>query len=132
MIIDSRSVPAGTVVDAEICVVGGGAAGITLAREFIGSGFNVVLLESGGEKSEKATQDLYAGSDVGRPYEIFPNSRFRYFGGTTNGWGGAWCDLPSQLDFEVREGVSYSGWPFPLSELEPWYRRAQPVLRLGP
>ena len=40
--------------------------------------------------------------------------------------------MPSSLDFEMREGVPYSGWPFPLSYLEPWYRRAQPVLKLGP
>ena len=132
MFIDARSVPAGTVVETDICIVGGGAAGITLARDFISSGLRVTLLESGGEKPEQATQDLYAGSDVGRPYDIFPISRFRYLGGTTNRWGGAWCDLPSPLDFEKRDGVAHSGWPFPLSDLEPWYRRAQPVLRLGP
>lgn len=132
MIVDARSVPNGTVVEADVCIIGAGAAGITLAREFIGSGLRVVLLESGGDKYEQETQDLYAGSDVGRPYENFPVSRFRYLGGTTNRWGGAWCDLPSPLDFEARDGVPHSGWPFPLSELEPWYRRAHPHLRLGP
>jgi len=132
MLTDARSVPTKTVVETDLCIVGGGAAGITLAREFINSGVRVVLLESGGEHPDPATQDLYSGSDIGRRYEIFQESRARYFGGTTNRWGGAWCDLPSPLDFEVRDGVAYSGWPFPLSELEPWYRRAQPVLRLGP
>jgi choline dehydrogenase-like flavoprotein len=132
MFIDARSVPAGTVVETEVCIVGAGAAGITLAREFINSGFRAILLESGGAQPEEATQDLYAGGDIGRPYDIFPVSRLRYFGGTTNHWGGVWCDMPSSLDFEMREGVPYSGWPFPLSYLEPWYRRAQPVLKLGP
>lgn len=132
MFTDARSVPAGTVIETDLCIVGGGAAGITLARAFINSGIRVALLESGGEQPDPATQDLYAGSDVGRPYDIFQDSRVRYFGGTTNRWGGAWCDLPSPLDFEARDGVPYSGWPFPLSELEPWYRRAQPILRLGP
>jgi len=132
MFTDARLVPAGTVIETDLCIVGGGAAGITLAREFINSGIRVTLLESGGEQPDPAIQDLYAGSDIGRRYEIFQESRVRYFGGTTNRWGGAWCDLPSPLDFETRPGVAYSGWPFPLSELEPWYRRAQPVLRLGP
>lgn len=132
MIVDARSVPANTLIEADVCIIGGGAAGITLAREFIDSELKDVLLESGGEKPDPATQELYAGDDIGRPYEIFPISRARYFGGTTNRWGGAWCDLPSPLDFEPREGVPYSGWPFPLSTLGPWYRRAQPVLRLGP
>jgi choline dehydrogenase-like flavoprotein len=132
MFIDARSVPTGTAIETEVCIVGGGAAGITLAREFTNASFRVVLLESGGAKSEQATQDLYAGSDIGRPYDMFAVSRLRYFGGTTNHWGGVWCDLPSSLDFEMRKGVPYSGWPFPLSYLEPWYRRAQPVFKLGP
>ena len=132
MFIDARSVPTGTVIETEVCIVGAGAAGITLAREFTNASFRVILLESGGAEPEQATQDLYAGSDIGRPYDIFPVSRLRYFGGTTNHWGGVWCDMPSSLDFEMREGVPYSGWPFPLSYLEPWYRRAQPVLKLGP
>lgn len=132
MFADARSVPTGSVIETEVCIVGGGAAGITLAREFTNSGFRVILLESGGADPEPATQDLYAGSDVGRPYDMFPASRLRYFGGTTNHWGGVWCDLPSPLDFEVREGVPFSGWPFPLSYLEPWYQRAQSVLKLGP
>lgn len=132
MISDARSVPAGTVIETDLCIVGGGAAGITLAREFIGSGLRAILLESGGNTFEQPTQDLYAGSIVGRPYEMFGNSRFRYFGGTTNRWGGPWCDLPTALDFQSRDDIPYSGWPFPLSSLEPWYRRAQPVFRLGP
>lgn len=132
MFIDARSVPTGTVVDTEVCIIGGGAAGISLAREFINSGFRVILLESGGTEPEQATQDLYSGSDIGRPYSVFPDSRLRYFGGTTNHWGGVWCDMPSPLDFEMREGVPYSGWPFSLTYLEPWYRRAQPVFKLGP
>jgi choline dehydrogenase-like flavoprotein len=132
MIIDARSVPTGTVVETEVCIIGAGAAGITLAREFTNTSFRVILLESGGAEPEQATQDLYAGRVIGRPYDIFPASRLRYFGGTTNHWGGVWCDMPSSLDFEMREGVPYSGWPFALSYLEPWYRRAQPVLKLGP
>jgi choline dehydrogenase-like flavoprotein len=132
MFVDARSVPTGSVIETEVCIVGAGAAGITLAREFTHSGFRVILLESGGAELEQATQDLYAGSDIGRPYDLFAASRLRYFGGTTNHWGGVWCDMPNSLDFEMREGVPYSGWPFSLSYLEPWYRRAQPVLKLGP
>jgi choline dehydrogenase-like flavoprotein len=132
MFIDARSVLNGTAIETEVCIVGAGAAGISLALEFINSGFRVVLLESGGVEPEQATQDLYAGSDIGRPYEMFPISRLRYLGGTTNHWGRVWCDLPNAIDFEEREGVPYSGWPFPLSYLEPWYRRAQPVLKFGP
>jgi choline dehydrogenase-like flavoprotein len=132
MFIDSRSVPTGTVIETEVCIVGAGVAGISLAREFTGSGFRVILLESGGAELDQVTQDLYAGSVIGRPYDIFTISRLRYFGGTSNHWAEVWCDMPTPLDFEMREDLPYSGWPFPLSDLEPWYRRAQPVLKLGP
>src|SRR5271170_7264417 len=131
MFIDARSVPTGTVIETEVCIIGAGAAGISLARELANSSFRVILLESGGAELEKATQDLYAGSDIGRPYGGLLASRVRYFGGTTNHWGG-WCDIPGSLDFEMREGVPYSGWPFSRAYLEPWYRRAQPIFQLGP
>jgi choline dehydrogenase-like flavoprotein len=132
MFVDARKVPTGSVVETDVCIIGAGAAGITLAREFVHSTLRVILLESGGTEPEQATQDLYSGSNIGRPYDNFPVSRLRYFGGTTNHWGGVWCDMPNPLDFEMREGVPYSGWPFSLSYLEPWYRRAQTVLKLGP
>lgn len=131
MFIDALSVPTGTVIETEVCIVGAGAAGISLAREFTNSGFRVVLLESGGTELEMATQDLYAGSNIGRPYNDPRAHRLRYFGGTTNHWGG-WCALPDSLDFEMREDVPYSGWPFSRAYLEPWYRRAQAVCQLGP
>lgn len=131
MFLDARSVPTGTVIETEVCIVGAGAAGITLAREFTNAGFRVVLLESGETKMEPETQELYAASNIGRPYLDPTLCRLRFFGGTTNHWAGK-CALPDPLDFEEREGVPYSGWPFSLSYLEPWYRRAQSVCQLGP
>jgi len=133
MFVDARTVPAGTIIETEVCIVGAGAAGITLGREFIDSGFRVVLLESGDTDFREATQALYDGTNIGRRY-FEPGDvglRLRYFGGATNHWGG-WCAIPDPVDFEVREGIRYSGWPFTRKHLEPWYRRAQDVLQLGP
>ena len=48
MIVDARSVPKARAIDADVCIVGAGVMGITLAREFIGQPFRVCLLESGG------------------------------------------------------------------------------------
>jgi choline dehydrogenase-like flavoprotein len=132
MFVDARSMPSGTVIETEVCIVGAGAAGITLGREFVNSGFRVALLESGDTDFNEATQDLYGGTNIGRRY-FNPKGvglRLRYFGGTTNHWGG-WCALPDPLDFEAREGIKYSGWPFSRAYLEPWYRRAHDVLQLG-
>ena len=49
MIVDARSLPRNTVVDADVCIVGAGAAGITLAREFRNQPFSVCLVESGAD-----------------------------------------------------------------------------------
>jgi choline dehydrogenase-like flavoprotein len=131
VIIDARSVPHGTIIEAEICIVGAGAAGITLAREFVDSPFRVVLLESGGMQYEQATQDLYEGQSVGRRYPDLTTNRLRFFGGTTNHWGG-WCLPLDAIDFEPREDLPYHGWPFSKAYLAPWYGRAQEVCQIGP
>lgn len=131
MIIDARSVPNGTILDTEVCIVGAGAAGITIAREFINSPFRVTLLESGGMDYSQKTEDLYEGQSIGRPYLDLTTCRLRYFGGTTNHWGG-WCLPYDAIDFESREHLPYHGWPFPRSYLDAWYPRAQEVCKIGP
>ena len=131
MIIDASSVPSGTILESDVCIVGAGAAGITLAREFINSPFRVVLLESGGMGYEQETQDLYEGQSIGQNFQGLTASRLRYFGGTTNVWGG-WCLPLDPIDLEPRDDLPYHGWPFPRSHLDPWYQRAQEVCQLGP
>ncbi len=131
MILDARSVPAGTVLETEVCIVGAGAAGITLAREFISSPFRVTLLESGGMNYEPDVQQLYAGRSIGQAFETLTTSRLRFFGGTTNHWGG-WCLPLDPIDFAPRDHLPYHGWPFQRPYLDPWYRRAQAVCGLGP
>lgn len=131
MFIDLRVVPDGTDITTEICIVGAGAAGITLARELNGSGLDCVLLESGGTEFDNTTQELYAGDNIGRPFLDLTTCRLRYFGGTTNHWSG-WCLPLDPIDFETREGVPYRGWPFGRFALYRWYRRAQDVCQIGP
>lgn len=132
MITDAHSVqPAGTILEADVCIVGAGAAGITLAREFVNSRLDVVLLESGALEPDSETQNLYAGSNVGHRYFDPVLCRLRYFGGTTNHWGG-WCAPLDPIDFESREAFPYSGWPFDRAYLDPWYRRAHELCQLGP
>jgi choline dehydrogenase-like flavoprotein len=130
MILDARSIPSGTTIDTEVCIVGAGAAGITLAREFINAPFRVVLLESGGMDFEMPTQELYEGQSIGPPFIPLTASRLRYFGGTTNHWGG-YCLPLDAIDFEPRDNFPNHGWPFSKAHLDPWYARAQVVCRLG-
>jgi choline dehydrogenase-like flavoprotein len=131
MIVDARRVPSESLIDCDLCIVGAGAAGITIARELVGRPVRVVLLESGFLKPDADTQSLYAGDVSERPYFDLDAARSRYFGGTTNLWTGECRPLDAQ-DFERRDWVPDSGWPFGLSELLPFYQRAQSVCQLGP
>ncbi len=131
MIRDARHVLHGTHIDCDVCVIGGGAAGLTIVRELAGRTFSVVLLEGGGLQADGISQALYAGRSVGLPYERLITARSRYLGGSTNCWGGFSRPLEPN-DFQIRSWIPDSGWPFGRDTLAPFYARAQQVLRLGP
>ena len=52
---------------ADICIVGAGAAGITLGVEFARRGKKVLLLEGGGTTREDSSQALYDSEIAGLP-----------------------------------------------------------------
>lgn len=116
---DANSVESGSTLLADVVVAGAGAAGIAIARELRGSGLRVVVLESGGFDYDPATQDLYRGTVSGSPYAL-EASRLRYFGGTTNHWGG-WVRPLDDADFEGRPWVPRTGWPLSRADLDPYY-----------
>lgn len=130
MFIDARSLPDGEALDADIAIVGAGAAGLTLAIALEGAGLNVVLLESGGLEWSEEAQNLAAGELGAQTYATPETVRLRYFGGTTNHWGG-WCRELDEIDFEKRDFVPLSGWPIAKAALTPWYAKAQGILHLG-
>jgi choline dehydrogenase-like flavoprotein len=129
--VDARTVPDGFVAEADVCIVGAGAAGITIARELRAQPLRVAVLESGWFRPDPVTQSLYAGEVQHRTYFPLDAARSRYFGGTTNEWAGE-CRPLDALDFERRDWVPDSGWPFGLSHVLPFYERAQAVCQLGP
>jgi len=130
MFVDGRSLPAGTALEADIAIVGAGAAGITLARALKDSGLSVALIESGGLEWSQEAQDLAAGELGPQTYATPDTVRLRYFGGTTGHWGG-WCRELDAIDFEPRDFVPLSGWPLKKAEIDPWYAKAQGILQLG-
>ena len=131
MLIDANEVPAGQVLKTDVCIIGAGAAGITLARALISSKVDVLLLESGGFNADADTLALNRGVNVGVPYYPLDECRLRFFGGTTNHWGG-WCLTPLAEEFAAKDWIPYGGWPVSATELKPYYERALPILDLGP
>ena len=86
MLIDARSLEQNKTIESDVCIVGTGTAGITLAREFIDQEFRVCLLEGGGLKPDKETQALQWGENIGHPYYSLDVARPRYLGGPPNRW----------------------------------------------
>ncbi len=139
MIIDSRDIQAKE-IKTDICIVGAGPAGISIASEFIDKNLEVSLIESGGLKFDASTQKLAAGKTYGdsllQPIEV----NRRQFGGNSNIWiikineakqlGLRYVPL-DEIDFEKRDWIPNSGWPFKKSHLEAYYERAQGVCQAG-
>jgi choline dehydrogenase-like flavoprotein len=116
---------------ADVCVVGSGPAGITLALELAAKGLHVLVLESGGEAEEKSLADLSA-SDIVEP-KVHDDTRItmsRRLGGTSNLWG-ARCQPFDPIDLAARPWIQGSAWPLALSDVEPWYPRACELLSCG-
>jgi len=131
MIEDFEKFDDGATVTGDFCIVGAGAAGITIAREFLGTRYTVILLEGGGLDSEAETQKLYDSEVVGLPHTGIHAGRARLFGGTTTLWGGQALRFKA-FDLQEKSWVPFSGWPISSADLDPYYERADQVLQLGP
>lgn len=131
MLIDARTLPDQQELQADLVVIGAGAAGITIACELASSNIDVLLIESGGLDFDEGTQELNRGEIAGREYYDLDVTRLRFFGGTTNHWGGRCTGLLDPIDFEPRPWVRHSGWPISRSDLEPFSDRAHEYCELG-
>ena len=58
-------------IESDLCIIGAGPAGISIALAFAGKPIRVCLLESGGFKLEKHTQSLCRGEVAGLPLDVF-------------------------------------------------------------
>jgi GMC oxidoreductase len=130
MIIDGRSVAEGETLDCDVCIVGAGAAGITLAHEFSNQDMKVFLLESGGLKYEQSVESLNQGEVDLKAHSSLEEYRRRRFGGATTAWGGR-CVSFDKSDFEYRSHIPYSGWPITKKQLDPYYERAHTYCEIG-
>lgn len=135
MRLDARELADGTAIESDICIVGAGVAGITIARELQGSGQRVCLLESGGADLQPDANDAVRGPSTGYSYYRHKLARARAFGGSSLLWPleEGWRARPlDPIDFETRPGINPSGWPITRDDLQPYYERAQDVCDLGP
>jgi choline dehydrogenase-like flavoprotein len=130
MLRDARNIEQDGVLDFDVCVVGGGAAGITLALELDRTGARVCVLEAGGVDYEASSQALLDGEVLAEAYPPLTDTRFSALGGSTKLWAG-WCRPLDGVDFEERSWVANSGWPFEREALNAAYRRAHEICGLA-
>lgn len=128
-IVDLQAAPPAGTLETDVCVVGGGAAGITLAIELGRAGREALLLESGGFEPEEETQALNDLEITGYPVRENFMSRARYYGGSCNLWAGRSMRLGPE-DLAPASDPHGAGWPISHEELSRWYPRAAQVLRL--
>ena len=124
MIQDINELDDDTALEADVCIIGLGIAGLSVAREFVDTQTRVVVVESGGLTIEDDTSELTQGDVTGLPFKGLQEGRARVFGGTSNLWGGQ-CVPLDPIDFAQRPWVPFSGWPITRKSLEPYYERAK-------
>jgi len=144
---------AGTTLQTDLVIIGGGPAGLTVAKEFAGTSTQVLVLESGELQEEPHFTDLNGVETAGEPWteaqarrriELHGSSsaswsnehqafgvRCRLLGGSTHAWAGKSAPFEA-TDFTRREWIPNSGWPLDLDAIEPYLDRAADVLNLGP
>ncbi len=130
-ILDARALEPSAELTTDICIVGAGAAGLTIAGALDGTQRDVCVIESGGFQPDPDTQALYDLENRGYPVREKFMSRARYYGGSCNLWAGRSMRF-TPGDLEPREWVPHSGWPLAYSELADHYPAAARVLGLPP
>jgi choline dehydrogenase-like flavoprotein len=130
-LIDARTLPAATVLEPDLAIIGGGPAGISLALALAGTKLKIALLESGGMNFDPKIQKMYAGGESGVRYTALDAGRLRFMGGSSNHWGG-WCRPLDETDSALRDWVPHSGWPITRKALDLYFPKAQALCEAGP
>jgi len=129
MITDFRKGDAPAEFDTDICVIGSGAAGFTVAEHASGK-LRVLVVEAGGRHPPKGRDDWLIGEASDFAFTGFESGRARAFGGATRKWFGQLLRF-DPIDFEKRDWVPYSGWPITPQDLTRYYDRAEKYLGVG-
>ena len=130
MIINFDDLDDDDILKPDICIIGSGVAGLSLAKEFLDSDVKVLVLEGGGKKDEVRSQKLYGSKVVGLEHDGVHNGRFRVYGGSSTRWGGQLMTSRKE-DLDKKPYLPYSGWPISFDDVEKYYDRAEAIMRVN-
>lgn len=125
MLIDLNAIPKDRVYD--LCVIGGGPAGIAVARQVAARGKSVIVLEAGAMEVDERSQQNYRGRVIGNAFFDLEYARIRAFGGSTAHWGGQGRPL-DPIDFAAKPWVPEATWPIDRAAMDPYLRPAMDFL----
>ncbi|WP_425087530.1 GMC family oxidoreductase [Stappia sp.] len=135
--------------DSVVVVIGTGAGGGVLANELAQKGVGVVALEAGGRYlpedyvndewesfGQLAWLDKRTTSGdwrVARDFSGLPAWIVKAVGGTTTHWAGASLrfqphEFKTKTTYGNVQGANLLDWPIDLTEMEPWYEKAEAKL----
>ncbi|KTT74067.1 FAD-dependent oxidoreductase [Sphingomonas endophytica] len=131
MIADARRAALPDTLAADLVIVGAGPAGIALALALEDAGLDVMLVEAGGDRFDKAGQELLRAEAVSPPsHSPGEMYRRRQFGGTSAVWGGR-CIPFDPIDFETRDWMPDARWPIAYEEVARHYPQAMALADAG-
>jgi choline dehydrogenase-like flavoprotein len=124
----------------DVAVVGTGFAGLLTARELVGAGREVMLLERGGLRrhADQAEDGVFEVGSRTAEHNHEEHEDTPYFwdylyavGGSSLHWGGVTPRfMPADFEIRSRYGVGRD-WPIGYDELEPFYAAAERTLAVS-
>lgn len=129
MIHDLAIGPRPSLPSVDLCIIGSGPAGMTLARELSRSGHTIAVLESGRRRPTRRGDQLRLVQSEG--IQIKEYSRERVLGGSSTAWSGLSAPL-DEIDLEARPWLRHSGWPLSRDELLPYWDAAAERYHFAP
>ncbi|MGU3330870.1 GMC oxidoreductase [Methylobacterium mesophilicum] len=124
-VIDIRSLGNSSPLACDVCIIGSGPAGLTIASELSNSSLSILVLESGGRSPDAQADSLNQIENIGHN-RILDQARMRnrVFGGSSYTWSGRVAAF-DEIDFEKRPWVPLSGWPISRNEFARYLPRTQ-------
>jgi choline dehydrogenase-like flavoprotein len=115
-------------ISANVCIVGGGIAGLLAATRLARDrGTTVVVLESGLKDAGNGPNGLNQIEDLSGVYGGALYCRTRQLGGTSSMWDGKLLPL-SPHDAQARLHVGMEAWPFDIAELDVYRRDIEALM----